>query len=70
MSDVRSVEMVDEHDFIAAAPYKIEALLESIARGAIAKGVDNVEGARETEGVIEERVPVGIAVLDGAIDAG
>jgi hypothetical protein len=39
----------------------------SVAWGAIAEGVDNVEGAREAEGVIEERAPEGVAVLDGVI---
>jgi hypothetical protein len=31
-----------------------QVLLGSIARAAAAKGVDDVEGAREAEGVIEE----------------
>jgi hypothetical protein len=69
MSDVGPVEMVDEEGFVVPAPYKIEALLKSVARGAIAEGVDDMEGAREAEGVIEEQAPEGIAVLDGAVDA-
>jgi hypothetical protein len=54
MSDVRLVKMVDEEGFIAAAPYKIEALLGFVAWGAIAEGVNDMEGAHEAEGVIEE----------------
>jgi hypothetical protein len=29
-----------------------------------------VDGARKAEGVIDERAPEGISVLDGVIDAG
>jgi hypothetical protein len=38
-------------------------------QGAVAEGVDNVEGARDAEGVIEEQAPEGVAVLDGVIGA-
>jgi hypothetical protein len=69
MSDVGPVEMVDEEGFVVPAPYKTKALLKSVARGAIAEGVDDMEGAREAEGVIEEQAPEGIAVLDGVVDA-
>jgi hypothetical protein len=44
MSDVRLVGTVDEEGFASPAPYKIEALLRSIAQGSIVEGVDNVEG--------------------------
>jgi hypothetical protein len=37
--------------------------------GAAVEGVDDVEGAREGEGVIEKRAPEGVAVLDGAVGA-
>jgi hypothetical protein len=37
--------------------------------GAAVEGVDDVEGAREGEGVIEKRAPEGVAVLDGVIGA-
>jgi hypothetical protein len=46
-----------------------EGLLRSIARGAVAEGVDDVEGTHEAEGVTEERAQEGIAVLDGDVDA-
>jgi hypothetical protein len=68
MSDVRPVGTVNEEGFAAPAPYKTEALLESIVRGAIVEGVNDVEGGREVKFVIEERAPEGVAVLDGAID--
>jgi hypothetical protein len=68
MSDVRPVGIVDKEGFATPTPYKTEALLGSVARGAIVEGVDNVEGGREAEVVIEERAPEGVAVLDGAID--
>jgi hypothetical protein len=45
MSDVRPVGTVEEKGFAAPAPCKIEALLESIARGAIVEGVNDVDGA-------------------------
>jgi hypothetical protein len=61
---------VDEECFPAAYPCKIEVLLRSVVRGAILEGVDDMEGAREAEGVTEERAPEGITVLDGVIDAG
>jgi hypothetical protein len=67
MSDVRLVGTVDDEGFVAAAPYKIEVLLGSIARGAATEGVDDIEGARGVEGVIEEWPLEGVAVLDGAI---
>jgi hypothetical protein len=54
MSDVRVVGTVDKEGFAFAAPCKIEALLESIPWGAVVEGVDDVEGAREAEGVVEE----------------
>jgi hypothetical protein len=69
MYDVRPVGTVDEEGFVALAPYKTEALLESVARGAIVEGVDNMEGEREVKVVIEEHALEGIAVLDGAVDA-
>jgi hypothetical protein len=70
MSDVQLVETVDEEGFDAADPYTTKTLLGSIAWGAITKGVDNVEGAHEAEGVVEEWAPDGVAILDGAVDAG
>jgi hypothetical protein len=70
MSDMRLVEMVNEEGFIVPVPCETEALLGSIARGAIAEGVDDMEGVREAEGVIEEWALEGVAVLDGAVDAG
>jgi hypothetical protein len=54
MSDVRPVGTVDDEGFAAAA---------------VAEGVDDVEGAWEAEGVVEERAPESIEVLDGAIVA-
>jgi hypothetical protein len=54
MSDVCLVGTVDEEGFAAPVPYKTEALLGSIARGAIVEGVNNTEGGREAEFVIEE----------------
>jgi hypothetical protein len=54
MSDVQPVETEDEEGFIIPAPCKIEALLGSVARGAVAECVDDVQGACETEGVVEE----------------
>jgi hypothetical protein len=56
MSDVRPVGTVDDEDFAAAAatPYKTEVLLRSVAWGAAVEGVNDVEGAREAKGVIEE----------------
>jgi hypothetical protein len=67
MSNVRLVGTVDEEGFAAPAPCEIEALLGSVARGAVAEVVDDIEGTREAEGVIEERAPEGVAILDGAI---
>jgi hypothetical protein len=57
MYDVRLVEMMDEEGFTAAAPYKIEALLESVVQGAVPEGVDDMEGACQAKGVIKERPP-------------
>jgi hypothetical protein len=54
MSDVRLVGTVDDEGFVAATPYKIEVLLESVAWGATVEGVDDMEGAWEAKGVIEE----------------
>jgi hypothetical protein len=54
MSDVRPVGIVDDEGFVAAAPCKTEVLLGSVAWGAAVEGVDDMEGAREAEGVIEE----------------
>jgi hypothetical protein len=54
MSDVRPIETVDKEGLVATAHYKTEALLESVAWGAVTEGVDNVEGACEAKGVIEE----------------
>jgi hypothetical protein len=68
MSDVRPVGTVDEEVFTAPAPYKTEALLRSVAQGAVVEGVDNVEGGREAKFIIEERALEGVAVLDGAVD--
>jgi hypothetical protein len=53
MSDVHPVGTVEEEGFSAAAPYKTEALLRTVARGAVAEGVDDMEGAQEAEGVID-----------------
>jgi hypothetical protein len=36
---------------------------------AATEGVDDVKGAWEVEGVIEERAPEGVAIMDGAIGA-
>jgi hypothetical protein len=54
MSDVHPVGIVDEEGFASPTPYETEALLGSIARGAIAEGVNDVKGAWEDEGVTEE----------------
>jgi hypothetical protein len=73
MSDMQPVETVDEEGFtpapVAAAPCKIEVLLWSVAQNVVS-GVDDMEGASEAEGVIEERAPEGVAVLDWVVDAG
>jgi hypothetical protein len=68
MSDVRPVGTVDEEGFTTPAPYKTEALLRSVARGAVVEGVDDVEGGCEVEFVVEERAPEGVAVLEGVVD--
>jgi hypothetical protein len=60
---------VDDEGYATAAPYEIEVLLRSVARGAIVEGVDNMEGGWEAKGVVEERAPEGVAVLDGAVGA-
>jgi hypothetical protein len=70
MSDVRPKETVEEEGFVVPAPCETGALLGSIARGAIAEGVNDIQGGPETEVVIMERAPEGIAVLDGVIDVG
>jgi hypothetical protein len=70
MSDVRLVETVDEEGFATAPPYKTEALLESVVWGAVTEGINDMEGAREAKGVLEEQAPEGIAVLDGDVDDG
>jgi hypothetical protein len=54
MSDVRPVGTMDEEGFAAPAPCKTEALLRSIARGAVVEGVDDVEGGCEAKFVVEE----------------
>jgi hypothetical protein len=54
MYDVCPIGMVDEEGFAAPAPYKIEALLRSVARGAIVEGVNDVEGGHEAKFIIEE----------------
>jgi hypothetical protein len=51
MLDVRPV---DEEDFIVVVPYKIEGLLDSVAHGIALEGINNVEGAHEGGGVVEE----------------
>jgi hypothetical protein len=68
MSDVRPVGMVDEEGFAAPAPFKTEALLGFVARGAIVEDVNDMEGKHEVEAVIEECALEGVAVLDGAVD--
>jgi hypothetical protein len=67
MSDVHPVGTVDNKGFAAAAPYETEVLLGFVAWGAAVEGVDDMEGAHESEGVVEEWAPEGIAVLDGAV---
>jgi hypothetical protein len=69
MFDVRSVGTVDDEGFTAAAPCEIEVLLGSVAGGATVEAIDDMEGAWEAEGVVEEGAPEGVAVLDGAIGA-
>jgi hypothetical protein len=54
ISDVRLAGTVDDEGFAATTPYKTEVLLRSIAWGATVEGVDDIEGAREAEGVIKE----------------
>jgi hypothetical protein len=54
MSDVRPVGTVDDEGFAAATPYETEGLLESIAWGAIVEDVDDMGGAQEAKGVINE----------------
>jgi hypothetical protein len=44
MSDMRSIGTVVEEGFTAPTPCKTEALLGSIARGAVVEGVDDMEG--------------------------
>jgi hypothetical protein len=69
MFDVRPVGTVADECFAVAAPYETEVLLMSTVWDAAIEGVNDVEGAQEAEGVIEERAPEGVAVLDGAIGA-
>jgi hypothetical protein len=58
-------------DLVMSSPPRPSRLpTSSIERGAIAEGVDDVEGAREVEGVIEERALESVAVLDGIVDVG
>jgi hypothetical protein len=47
---------VDEEGFVvpASAPCKTEALLRSVARGAVVEGVDDVDGGRGTKVIVEE----------------
>jgi hypothetical protein len=54
MSDVRSVETVDEEGFVVPAPCKTEVLLGSVARGDVVEGVNDMEGGCEAEVVIKE----------------
>jgi hypothetical protein len=54
MSNVRPVGIVDEDGIAALVPYKTEALLGSVARGAVVEGVDDMEGGREAKFIIEE----------------
>jgi hypothetical protein len=67
MSDVRPVGTVADEGFVATAPYETKVLLRSIVQDAATEGVDDVKGAWEVEGVIEERAPEGVAIMDGAI---
>jgi hypothetical protein len=60
--------IVDKEGFTAPAPCKTEALLGSIAWGAIIEGVDDIEGGCEVKVIIKEWALQGIAVLDGTID--
>jgi hypothetical protein len=61
---------MDDEGFVAAtAPYETEALLRFIAWVAAVEGVDDMEGGWEAKGVIKERAPEGVAVLDGAVGA-
>jgi hypothetical protein len=69
MPDVRPVGMMDKEGFAASAPYKTEALLGSVARGAIVEGVHDVEGGHEAKVVIEEQAPEGIAFWAAVIGA-
>jgi hypothetical protein len=54
MSDVRSVGTVDDEGFATTTPRETEVLHGFIAWDAAVEGVDDVEGAREAEGVIKE----------------
>jgi hypothetical protein len=69
MSDVRPVGTVDDEGFAAATPCETECLLESVAWGAVVDGVDDMGGAREAKGVINERAPECVAVMNGVIGA-
>jgi hypothetical protein len=61
---------VEEEGFVVPAPCETGALLGSIAWRAVAEGVNDIQGGCETEVVIMEQAPKGIAVLDGVIDIG
>jgi hypothetical protein len=69
MSYVHPVGTMDDEGLATAAPYEMEVLLGSVAWGAVAEGVDKMEGAWEAEGVIEERAREGVVVLDGVVGA-
>jgi hypothetical protein len=68
MSDVRLVGTVDEEVFAAPMPCKTEALLRFVAWGTVVECVDDVEGGREVEFIIDLWAPEGVAVLDGVAD--
>jgi hypothetical protein len=55
MFDARPIGTVDEEDF-ANVPCEIESLLGSVVHGVVAEGVDDIEGAREVEGVTENEL--------------
>jgi hypothetical protein len=66
MSDVQLVQTVDKEGFVVPAPYKTEALLGSIVWGVVVEGVNDMEGACEAEGVIDELTPGSVVVLNGS----
>jgi hypothetical protein len=57
----------DDEGFATTAPCKTKILLRSVAWVATVEGVDDMEGAWEAEGVIEERAPKDVAALDGVV---